>query len=88
MTISREELATLLDSHRDNIKEHIDLKLEPITNTLDDHEIILRGKSKTNGVVSEVQKIKTTGRNFKWVAGFGGGLGFLSAVAKFFDHGQ
>ncbi len=62
--------------------------VKEVTNKVDEHETILRGQNKTNGLVSEVQSIKTTGSNFKWFAGLGGSAGFLGLISKYFGSGH
>ena len=50
---------------------------------LDEHELILRGKNKMNGLIGEVLDINTGGRLIKWLAGTGALAGIGAWVAKF-----
>ena len=72
-----------LDRMAKDIKEHIDDRLLPMQEELDEHELILRGKSKMNGLIGEVRDINTGGRLIKWVAGIGGLSEITAWVAKF-----
>ena len=51
------------------IKEHIDDRLLPMQEEIDEHELILRGKNKMNYLIGEVRDINTGGRLIKWLAG-------------------
>ena len=50
---------------------------------LDEHELILRGRNKMNGLIGEVRDISTGGRLIKWVAGTGALTGIAAWIAKF-----
>lgn len=71
-----------LDRMVKDIKEHIDVRLLPIRKEIDEHELILRGKNKMNGLIGEVRDIKTGGRLLKWFAGIGGLSGITAWVAQ------
>ena len=49
---------------KDEIREILDAKLDPIIKIVEDHETILRGYSKRNGIVGDVNK-------FKWLTSGG-----------------
>jgi|SaaInlV_100m_DNA_2_1039680.scaffolds.fasta_scaffold271637_1 hypothetical protein len=49
---------------KDELKEILDAKLDPIIKIVEDHETILRGQSKRNGIVGDVNKVK-------WLTGGG-----------------
>ena len=76
MTITRYDLEQAV---RD-IKEHVNLKVAPIKQDVEDHEVILRGPSKKNGLVGDVNNIKTTHTHVKWA--IGGGLAGVVAFVK------
>ena len=60
--------------NKDELKEILDAKLDPIIKIVEDHETILRGQSKRNGLIGDVNKVR-------WFS-FGG----LSALFwKFYD---
>jgi hypothetical protein len=40
------------------LREIIDAKLDPIIKIVEDHETILRGQSRGNGIVGDVNKVK------------------------------
>ena len=61
-----------------DIKEHIDDRILPMQEDLDEHELILRGRNKMNGLIGEVRDINTGGRLIKWLAGIGGLSGITS----------
>ena len=50
-----------LDRMAKDIKEHIDELLLPMQEELDEHELILRGRNKMNGLIGEVRDINTGG---------------------------
>ncbi len=70
-----------LREFRDDIMSHISEQIKPVRQDVDDHDVILRGKSKRNGLVGDVRDIKAGTRVVKWFAGLGG-LGGLSAWFK------
>lgn len=72
-----------LDRLAKDIKEHIDERLLPMQEELDEHELILRGRNKMNGLIGEVRDITTSGRLIKWLAGIGGLSGISALIAKF-----
>lgn len=43
---------------KDELKEILDAKLDPIIKIVEDHETILRGQSKRNGLIGDVNKIR------------------------------
>ena len=49
---------------------------------IEDHELILRGKNKVNGLIGGVPDIKTGGRLLKWFAGIGGLSGIGAWIAQ------
>ena len=49
---------------------------------IDEHELILRGKNKMNGLIGEVRDINTGGRLIKWLAGTGALTGIGACVAQ------
>jgi len=49
---------------------------------LDEHELILRGRNKMNGLIGEVRDINTGGRLIKWVAGTGALTGICAWIAR------
>jgi len=65
-----------------DIKEHIDKRLLPMQEELDEHELILRGRNKMNGLIGEVRDINTGGRLIKWFAGIGGLSGIGVCVSQ------
>ena len=71
-----------LDRIVKDIKEHIDERLLPMQEEIDEHELILRGKSKMNGLIGEVRDINTGGRLIKWVAGTGALKGIGAWIAR------
>ncbi len=54
-----------------DIKEHIDECLLPIREEIDEHELILHGRNKMNGLIGEARDINTRGRLIKRLAGIG-----------------
>ena len=74
--ITSRELAKAVE----DIKEHVDLKVRPIVKDVLDHDTILRGASKKNGLVGDVNSIKTTHKHVKWAVA--GGLSGLIAFVK------
>ena len=76
--VSKEDLARMAK----DIKEHIDERLLPMQVEIDEHELILRGKNKMNGLIGEVRDINTGGRLIKWVAGIGGLSGITAWIAQ------
>jgi len=69
----------LIQAVRD-IKEHVDIVVNPIKEDVLDHDTILRGASKKNGLVGDVNSIKTTHKHVKWAVA--GGLSGLIAFVK------
>ena len=69
----------LIQAVRD-IKEHVDIVVNPIKEDVSDHDTILRGASKKNGLVGDVNSIKTTHKHVKWAVA--GGLSGLIAFVK------
>jgi len=53
----------------------------PMQEELDEHELILGGKNKMNGLIGDVRDIKTGGRLIKWLAGTGGLSGITAWIA-------
>ena len=82
MTISREEFDAAMERHTKAIKEHISDKLEPIHDDIKNHALTLYGKEGRNGLVGDVNAIKTTGKTFKWVAG----TGFFAGASKWIHY--
>jgi len=56
---------------KDDIKDHIDMKIQPIIEDIKGHDKVLFGKDGRNGVVGDVNNIKASGRTIKWIAGGG-----------------
>ena len=77
--ITSQELAQAVS----DIKEHVDLKMKPVVEDVADHDTILRGQSKKNGLVGDVNTMKTTHRHVKWAVG-GGLAGLLGFVKSWF----
>ena len=69
----------------EGIKEHIDLKIKPIADDVDEHKVLLTGKSGRGGLVGDVNDIKTSGRIFKYIAGGGFLTGASGWVHKLFS---
>lgn len=67
-----------IDRMETNIKDHIDLKLAPITKDIDGHELTLYGRGGRAGLVGDVNEIKTSG---KWIKGIAG-TGFVGGISK------
>ena len=65
----------------EDLKEHISDKLKPMRKDIADHELLLCGKSKRNGLVGDVGEIKAGVGAVKWFAGIGG-LGGIWAGVK------
>lgn len=63
-----------------DIKEHVNLIVTPVKSAIETHDTILRGVSKKNGLVGDVNKIKTTHTHVKWAVG--GGLAGLASFVK------
>lgn len=59
---------------REELKEELDLRLKPVLKLLEDHEMILRGQSKRNGLIGDVNR-------FKWYTS----SGFLALAWKCYD---
>ena len=76
--VSKEDLGRMAK----DIKEHIDERLLPMQEELDEHELILRGRNKMNGLIGEVRDINTGGRLIKWLAGIGGLSGITAWIAQ------
>lgn len=74
-----------LDRMADDIKAHIDDRVGPIKEDIEDHELILRGKTKTNGLIGDVRDIKNASSMFKWVASVGGLGGMMAAIKSLFN---
>ena len=68
-----------------DMKDHMQTCLSPIKDTQDDHELLLRGKTKRNGLVGDMNEIKTTTKNVKIVAGAGGFAGFLALIKTLWE---
>jgi hypothetical protein len=72
-----------IEAMKNDIKDHIDIKLEPITDDINGHQITLYGKEGRNGLVGDVNDIKSSGRWVKWLAGgglFTGASGWLNKL--------
>ena len=59
---------------REELKEELDVRLKPVLKLLEDHEMILRGQSKRNGLIGDVNR-------FKWYTS----SGFLALAWKCYD---
>ena len=59
MNVVRVRLVT-----KNELRDILDAKLDPIIKIVEDHETILRGQSKRNGIVGDVNKVK-------WLTGGG-----------------
>jgi|GEM_PF-5881437 len=84
MTVSRDELDAVIERHMKSLKEHISDKLDPINNDLEGHSATLYGKDGRDGLVADVNTIKTTGLAFKWIAGSGFFAGISKWIHEFF----
>jgi len=71
--ITRQDLTDAMNG----VKDHIDLKIKPIADDVDEHKILLTGKDGRSGLVGDVNDMKNSGRIVKWLAG--GGLGVAAA---------
>ena len=60
-----------------DIKTHVSEQIAPLKEDINDHDIMLIGKNKMNGLVGDVRDMKTGVSISKWFAGVGGmaGLG-------------
>ena len=76
-----------LRDFQEDIKSHITDKLAPIHTTQKMQHTTLYGKEGRNGLVGDVNDMKSTGRNIKWIASLGGGSGFLAFMASWFKSG-
>jgi len=79
MTVSREDLRQAVA----DIKEHVGIVVKPLSDDVADHDTILRGESKKNGLVGDVNKIKTTHAHVKWAIA-GGLTGVVAFVKSWF----
>tara|TARA_B100000686_G_C16563599_1_gene849112 strand:+ start:132 stop:347 length:216 start_codon:yes stop_codon:yes gene_type:complete len=59
---------------KDDLNEILDAKLDPLIRIIEDHETILRGQSKRNGLIGDVNR-------FKWYTS----SGFLALAWKAYD---
>jgi len=69
--VTKEDIENL----KADIKEHIDLRLEPIVTDVNGHKITLYGKDGRNGVVKDVNDMKGGFKMVKWVASSGLAVG-------------
>ena len=69
--------ADLLEMKND-LKDHIDLKLEPVVTAVNGMKVSLYGKEGRNGLVRDVNDIKNSGKRIKAIAG----TGFIGALSK------
>ena len=85
-----EEYATSEDIDRmtRNIKAHIDDKLSPIIDNIRNHDIVLHGATKTDGLIGDVRDMKNASKVIKWLASLGGSGGILAGLSAFFKNGS
>jgi len=56
--LTRKDLEEALDRQALSIKEHINLKLEPMNKTLDAHQKTLYGRTGSNGLAGSIKVLK------------------------------
>ncbi len=76
--ITRADLESIIDDLKDHINERFESheKVEaamfaPVKEKVDEHDILFNGKDGRSGIVVDINTIKTSGRNLKWLAGGG-----------------
>jgi len=74
-----------LNDSRDQIIEHINIKLEPITKEINGMKLTLYGKDGRSGVVADVNDMKTSAKGIKWLAGIGVFSGMSSWIHRIFN---
>ena len=67
-----------LDDFGDKLISRVEDKLEPIKKTLEGHHTTLYGRTGTNGIVGEFNRVKGSFRMFKWISS----TGFVAIAAK------
>lgn len=78
--VSREDLRMAVK----DIKEHVNNVVSPIKDNVHAQEVMLRGEHGRNGLVGDVNAMKTTHRNVKWA--LTGGVAGIIAFVKSFIH--
>jgi hypothetical protein len=76
---------TVADLNRamDNIKEHIDLRVKPLSEDVAEQKVVLHGTDGRKGLVGDMNTVKTTHRNIRWAAA-GGFAGIIALVKSVF----
>ena len=69
--------ADLIDLKND-LKDHIDLKMGPVVTEVNGMKVSLYGREGRNGLVRDVNDIKNSGKWLKAIAG----TGFIGGVSK------
>ena len=81
--ITRADIEAIIGTVKTDIKDHIDLRLAPMTEDINGHQVTLYGKEGRNGLVGDVNDMKNSGRNLKWLAGtglFAGVSGWINKI--------
>lgn len=65
--------------------DHLNLKLEPVVEDVNGHKLTLYGTDNRNGLVGDVNGIKTSGKWIRWLAGSGLLAGLSGWVNKLFS---
>ena len=76
--ICRDEFYSALDKFRDDIKkdlkEHVDLKMDATINIIKGHSVALFGQEGRNGIVGDVNDLKSDAKWVKYLAGIIGAV--------------
>jgi hypothetical protein len=63
---------------KNDLKDHIDLKMGPVVTEVNGMKVLLYGREGRNGLVRDVNDIKNSGKWIKAIAG----TGFIGGVSK------
>lgn len=66
MAIDKDDLSDM----KEDIKDHIDVRMRPVTDDIVAMRLTLYGQEGRNGIVGDVNDLKTSGRIMKWFVGF------------------
>ncbi len=83
--VTREDLKEWKDELKEHFEAKLDDKLAPVVGRLEEHHVMLTGKTGRNGLVGEINQIKGSGKIAKLLAGSGAATGLISLFNSIFN---